>query len=109
LPDVPENSGMVLTPTQQEMDQFEPYILRMYRKHWAEHGAFIVRPPTQLKLDVKLMDDLKKKVAPLDQIYTPPPSKQDGVFLVNDKESQKKEKGNKGNIRKLKYSSRSSN
>jgi hypothetical protein len=61
LPDVPENSGMVLTPTQQEMDQFEPYILRMYRKHWAEHGAFIVRPPTQLKLDVKLMDDLKKK------------------------------------------------
>jgi hypothetical protein len=53
LPDVPENSGMVLTPTQQEMDQFEPYILRMYRKHWAEHGAFIVRPPTQLKLDVK--------------------------------------------------------
>ncbi|EFX67541.1 hypothetical protein DAPPUDRAFT_261496 [Daphnia pulex] len=47
--DVLENSGLVLTPTQEEMDQFEPYILQTYRNNWEEHGAFIVRPPTKLK------------------------------------------------------------
>jgi hypothetical protein len=112
LSDVPENSGCVVKPTQQEIAQFGPYIRKIYREHWAEHGGFIVRPPPQLppKLDVELMAVLKEqKVTPLDQIYTPPPSKQDGVFLVNDSESQKKGKGNKGNIHKLKYSSRSSN
>jgi hypothetical protein len=40
LPDVPENSGMVLTPTQQEMDQFEPYILQTYRNNWEERRFY---------------------------------------------------------------------
>ncbi len=96
--DVPENSGLVLSPTKLEFDEFEKFILDTYAANWEEHGGFIVRPPEPLKPDYKLMADLKRqKVTPLQQIYKPPPSKRDGVFLLTDLKDRKKEKGEKGN------------
>jgi hypothetical protein len=64
--DLPENSGLVLTPIQNEFDQFERLILQSYADNWEEHSRFIVRPPSILKPDYELMTDLRKpKVTPL--------------------------------------------
>ncbi len=72
-------------PSHVEFDAFERYILETSAANWEEHGGFIVRPPSSLKADYQLMADLRKQnVTPLQQVYTPQPSKRDGVFLLTD-------------------------